>query len=516
MPRFPQLSIRSKLLAMGALSTAALLLVGGLGGLGLFQARQQFNAFVGQEFAAQTQLLKLRANMGDMRRYEKDVILSIDDSDKAKAYQLKWKTAFAGGQLALSALNAKGGCTDCPMVGDLLNQYARSAGDVLQRSINGQIVTSTEANELMAPAKATMHRAEPMIEQLVARLSEAAQTKSASVTEMASVQLTVMAAVALGALLCLLPAILLTIRSILRPLTLAISAADRVADGDLSQPIHVAGSLEVATLLKALSSMQTRLSTLVHEVQQATETISTASGEVAQGSQDLSMRSERASADLQQTAAVMAQLQDSVQTSGEVSGEVTKLAQQSAAAAHKGGHIVFDVVASMGHIAKGSAQIAQITTVIDGIAFQTNLLALNAAVEAARAGEQGRGFAVVAAEVRQLAQRSAQAAKEITTLISDATRQVNHGEQLAHSAKSEMSGIIATIDQVSHIMADMNDRISAQAQELSVVNRAVTALDTLTQQNAALVEESAASADALQQQARSLMVTTSRFRLAQA
>ncbi len=507
------LSIRARLIALGLLAVGALVLVGGLGSLSVSQLRDQFGAFAEHEFITQGRLTTLRMGMGDIRRYEKDVLLSIDEVDKAQQYQEKWAKSVRATQAVLQQLQAGGQCTDCPKIAAHLKDYETAAAEVIQRTINGQIVTAPDANQQMATAKKAMYQAEPLLDQLATRVQKAAEDRTADVRALATTQLALTGGLALLVLGVLVPALWVTVRSILQPLEQAIAIAHRVADGDLSQRIAVQGSREVAALLGALSSMQASLRALVTDVQQAAEAIDTASAEVAQGSQDLSQRSEQAAADLQQTASAVAQLTEAVNDSERAASEVAGLARQSAQAAHKGGEIVFSVVTSMSHIAKGSDQIAQITGVIDAIAFQTNLLALNAAVEAARAGEQGRGFAVVAAEVRQLAQRSAEAAREINSLVRSATEHVGSGGQLARDAGAEMKAIIATIDRVSTMMSDMNQRLTEQAQGLSLLNRSVGDLDALTQQNAALVEESAASAASLRDQAHGLLRTAGHFRV---
>jgi len=499
---FKNLSIRSRLILLGVGALLALLAVGGLGSYSLYRVQSEFSDFAGHEFVTQGRLIALRSHLGDLRRYEKDVLLTIDEVDKSKSYQAKWKQAVADSKATLSQLQALSGCQGCGQLAELVGQYEREASVILQQVINGQIVTSSEANERMKAAKEIMHRADPLVEAAAKDLERMAQDRTESVARTARSQLALIGLIGLLALGFLTPAIWFTVLSIVRPLDSAVRVAGRVADGDLSQNILVTGSGEVADLLRALSVMQDSLRSVITEVVEAS------------GSQQLSGRSERAAADLQQTTSVMMQLSQTLEASEQVSGEVARLADQSVSAANKGGAIVFDVVSSMSSIAKGSAQIAQITSVIDGIAFQTNLLALNAAVEAARAGEQGRGFAVVAAEVRLLAQRSAEAAKSINVLIKEATQQVTHGGALAESAKAEMSGIIGTIDQVSSKMAVMNERILGQSKDILQLNVALSELDTMTQQNTALVEESAAAARSLQVQAQSLAVTTGRFKVA--
>ena len=507
------LSIRARLVALGLLAVGALVLVGSLGALSVSHLRNQFGAFAEHEFVTQGRLTTLRMAMGDIRRYEKDVLLNIDEVDKARQYQGKWAEAVRATEAVLQQLQADGQCSDCPKIAAHLKDYEAGAAEVIQRTINGQIVTAPDANLQMGPAKKAMYKAEPLMDALAQRVEKAAADRAADVRQIATTQLVLTGSLALLVLGVLVPALWMTVRSILQPLEQAIDIAHRVADGDLSQGIAVQGSREVAALLGALASMQASLRTLVAEVQQTAEAIDTASAEVAQGSLDLSQRSEQAAADLQETASAVAQLTEAVSDSERTASEVTGLARQSSQAAHKGGEIVFSVVDSMSHIARGSNQIAQITGVIDAIAFQTNLLALNAAVEAARAGEQGRGFAVVAAEVRQLAQRSAEAAREINQLVRSATEQVDNGGRLARDAGAEMQSIIDTIDRVSTMMSQMNQRLTEQAHGLGQLNRSVGDLDALTQQNAALVEESAASAASLRDQAAGLLRTAGHFRL---
>jgi methyl-accepting chemotaxis protein len=312
---------------------------------------------------------------------------------------------------------------------------------------------------------------------------------------------------ALGALL----AVLLS-RSITRPLAQALEQAQAVAGGDLTRRVEVKGQDEVAGLLRALADMQGKLVALVSQVRQGVDSVGTASQEIARGNTDLSQRTEQAASSLQQTASSMEQLTSTVRQTADSARTANQLAASASSVAQRGGEVVSQVVSTMEDINNSSKRIADIIGTIDGIAFQTNILALNAAVEAARAGEQGRGFAVVAGEVRSLAQRSAEAAREIKTLIGASVEKVESGTRLVGDAGSTMSEIVASVQRVSDIIGEISAAAGEQSSGIGQVNNAVTQLDQATQQNAALVEESAAAAESLKEQAAQLAIVVATFR----
>ncbi len=301
-------------------------------------------------------------------------------------------------------------------------------------------------------------------------------------------------------------------RTITRPLAAAVEVAGAVADGDLTRRIDAQGKDEVAQLGQALGAMVERLRGVVGEVRAGVESVSTASAQIATGNQDLSSRTEQTASNLQQTAASMEQITGTVQQSADTAQRANELSVGAAGAAEQGGAVVSRVVASMQEISESSRKIADIIGVIDGIAFQTNILALNAAVEAARAGEQGRGFAVVASEVRSLAQRSAGAAKEIKALIETSVGRVEAGAQLAEQAGRSMGEIVDSVQRVTTLLGELSGAAGEQRDGIGQVNTAIAHLDELTQQNSALVEESAAAAASLKDQAARLAGVVSVFR----
>ncbi|WP_374538502.1 methyl-accepting chemotaxis protein [Chitinimonas taiwanensis] len=302
-------------------------------------------------------------------------------------------------------------------------------------------------------------------------------------------------------------------QSVVVPVRQAVQLAETVAAGDLTQKIETDRNDETGQLIKALKSMNDGLLQIVGDIRTSVETINTASQEIAAGNIDLSQRTEEQAASLEETAASMEELTSTVKQNAENAREANRVAESASHIAQKGGEAVGAVVTTMAEINESSKKIVDIIGVIDGIAFQTNILALNAAVEAARAGEQGRGFAVVAGEVRSLAQRSAAAAKEIKALIGDSVERVTVGTAQVDKAGVTMEEVVASIRKVTGIMGDISNASAEQSSGIEQVNTAVTQMDEVTQQNAALVEEAAAAAGSLQDQAHMLMEAVNRFKL---
>ena len=319
----------------------------------------------------------------------------------------------------------------------------------------------------------------------------------------------------LALLTSLLAAVLIT-RSVTRQLGCepdeAAAIAGQIASGNLAVPIHTRAG-DTHSLLHAMQSMRDSLAQIVQQVHASTETIATAAGQIAMGNLDLSSRTEQQASTLEQTASSMEELTSTVRINTDHARQANGLAESASDVATKGGAVVAQVVDTMAAIDVSARKIVDIIAVIDGIAFQTNILALNAAVEAARAGEQGRGFAVVATEVRNLAQRSAAAAKEIKDLIGDSVDKVQAGNRLVEQAGSTMHEVVASVRRVTGIMSEMMSASQEQSAGIEQINMAVTQMDNVTQQNAALVEEAAAAAQAMQEQVNSLNEVVSVFRV---
>jgi len=303
------------------------------------------------------------------------------------------------------------------------------------------------------------------------------------------------------------------VQAISHPLESAVKIAEAVAGGDLTREIEVRSDDEIGKLMQALKNMNDSLVRIVSQVRNSTDTIATASGEISAGNHDLSQRTEQQAASLEETASSMEELTSTVKQNADNARQANTLANSASEVASKGGAVVTEVVQTMGSINESSKKIVDIISVIDGIAFQTNILALNAAVEAARAGEQGRGFAVVAAEVRNLAQRSATAAKEIKALIDDSVQKVESGSKLVDQAGATMEEIVASVRRVTDIMEEIAAASQEQTSGIEQVNEAITQVDAATQQNAALVEQAASAAESLQHEAGNLAQLVAVFQL---
>ena len=355
------------------------------------------------------------------------------------------------------------------------------------------------------PSKLLDEAAELIAKASADTAGQAAQRASQATTVSLIVMVAVCAASVVGALLFS--------RSVVRPIGQAVQASQAVAKGDLTVAAPSAGRDEIAQLLNALHDMQGSLALVVQRVRTNANSVAGASAEIAQGNNDLSMRTEQQASALEQTSASMEELSSTVQANADNARQASQLATDASVVAVRGGDVVSEVVSTMRGINDSSKQIADIIGVIDGIAFQTNILALNAAVEAARAGEQGRGFAVVASEVRSLAQRSAQAAKEIKGLIHTSVERVEQGTALVDQAGSTMTDVVAAIQRVTHIVGEISAASAEQSQGVAQVGEAITQTDQVTQQNPALVEESAAAADSLKRQARQLVDAVAFFRV---
>ncbi|WP_304622808.1 methyl-accepting chemotaxis protein [Roseateles cellulosilyticus] len=394
-------------------------------------------------------------------------------------------------------------------VSDGRKQYQVAREAVAKAKAAGENVHQRAVTEMLPAMDAYLAAIDAYAEHTRKLLQLARDDAQAQVTRAREVVLVLMLiALALGIVI----ANIIT-RSVTGPLSQAQALSRTIADGDLRQTVSVDGTDELATLNRALHDMQQRLAETITGVRGAAEQVQVASAEIATGNSDLSQRTENAAASLEETGAAMAQLSESVRLNADSAREANTLAQAASQVADRGGEMVEQVITTMNDIQQSSGKIADIIGVIDSIAFQTNILALNAAVEAARAGEQGRGFAVVASEVRALAQRSAEAAREIKTLISASVERVDGGSRLVTDTGATMREVVASVQRVTRIISEISSASANQATTLGEIGQAVQQLDQMTQQNAALVEESAAAAESLREQSSELVRSVSGFRL---
>ncbi|WP_332876092.1 methyl-accepting chemotaxis protein [Massilia sp. S19_KUP03_FR1] len=401
--------------------------------------------------------------------------------------------------------------------GKALNAEAKVLRDTYLAAI-GQVLVLGKEDKMEEASKLAFGSAYAAMQKLSLNLTEQSKFQEArfgEINDAADVDFAqsrnVMIGASLLAVLLSIAAAIVISRSIVRPLEQAVKVARTVAGGDLTSEIDVTSNDETGQLMQALKEMNTSLQTIIGEVRTGSDTIASASSEIASGNLELSSRTEQQASSLEETASSMEEMTSTVKQNADNARQANVLAASASDVARKGGAVVSQVVETMGAINDSSRKIVDIISVIDSIAFQTNILALNAAVEAARAGEQGRGFAVVASEVRNLAQRSASAAKEIKTLIDDSVQQVTRGSKLVHDAGSTMEEVVTSVQRVTDIMAEISSASREQEAGIEQINMAITEMDSVTQQNAALVEEAAAAAGSLEEQSTALAQLVSRF-----
>ncbi|MCE3261831.1 MAG: chemotaxis protein [Pseudoduganella sp.] len=389
--------------------------------------------------------------------------------------------------------------------------YVQSFTGVLQLLASGQREQATQ--RALSETMPRLSKLQSTVEKLASLQDSIVTANGAEIKQhIGSAQL-MMIALGVSALLLGAVCALWVTRSITRPINYALQVARAVASGDLTSQIKASANDESGQLLHALREMNDSLSQIVGQVRNGTVAIATASGEIATGNMDLSARTENQASALEETASSMEELTSTVKANADNAREADRMATSASSVAQRGGNVVAQVVTTMGSINDSSRKVVDIISVIDGIAFQTNILALNAAVEAARAGEQGRGFAVVASEVRNLAARSASAAKEIKELISSSVEQVDAGARLVAQAGATMEEVVSSVERVTSIVAEISIATREQTDGIEQMNTAIMQMDHTTQQNAALVEEAAAAAAALSDQASELERLVARFRL---
>ncbi|MBV8620161.1 MAG: MCP four helix bundle domain-containing protein [Curvibacter sp.] len=514
-----RLSIRARLYFGTGFSLVLLTVIGLTGFWALNSTQATLKTLLEQKVQVLTSLDALRLQAADVRRSEKDIIINFNNSVEVGNLREAWKKqlgSLGAATTALAQQNSADAALAEPLkqVSAALKEYETGLTPILEQVERAQI-DGAAAGAYADRLKKHMETADQGLSTLSTQATEAMQAAQAQMQSDINRQIGLMVGLLVIALVVLIPLTVLSVRGLAHAITQARDLAERIAQGDLSNEVSSDATDELGQLVSAMGSMQQSLRDLVRQVLQATESIATASTEIASGNNDLSQRTEQTAANLQKTSSSMEDLTLNVQQSAESSRQASSLASSASSVAQEGGQVVSKVVSTMEEIRSASRKIGDITGVIDGIAFQTNILALNAAVEAARAGEQGRGFAVVAGEVRSLAQRAAQAAREIKSLIGASEAKVESGAELVQQAGTTMSDVVVSVQRVAQIVADITHAASDQSTGIGDVNQAIAQLDQVTQQNAALVEESAAAAQSLQGQAEQLEHLVRRFRLDQ-
>jgi methyl-accepting chemotaxis protein len=494
--------------------------VGAAGWLGGTRLAALNQSLVSDTIAATQRVAALRTLLGDVRQLEKNMVIDYEDGVAVLKHREAWVRAVAQLKKLLATMTP----VDDPAADKsparqalaAIDAYVAGTTRVLDQIQSGAYDTARAADKMLARAKQHVAEAEARLAEIDQAASDGAAAAQAEFGHaMRRVALT-FGGVLVVVVLIVVPLTLVNMASICAPIEQARALARRIADGDLTAAAADPRRDEAASLLRALGRMQESLRGIVSQVRESAHSIHSASTEVALGNRNLSERTEQAASNLQQTASSVEEISVTMRQSTDSAMQANELAGSASAVAERGGVAVAQVVQTMNDIAASSQRIAEIIGTIDGIAFQTNILALNAAVEAARAGAQGRGFAVVAGEVRALAQRSAEAAREIKALIGASVERVDTGAALVRNAGATMTDIVAGVQRVSLVIGEITQAAGQQNLGIGEINAAVAQLDRMTQENAALVEQAAAAAEALKQQSQRLTQAVAGFRLVSA
>ena len=510
-----KLSIRTRLYLGTLFSLVMLLLVGGLGYVALETTHRQVQDVFSSKVQVLSDMEEVRNRLGELRLMEKNIIISANNATQVQELRGRWSTGMAALRARLDELQ-KSPTTPSDMALNLesgvayLNDYAKAMDEVFGK-VEDALLDSMAAAAYADNQRSTIEG----MDSVLTTTAENARTDmefTRRAVEGAAKQMSLwLGGLLLIAVAVLLPTTYFGVRNITRALADAQALAQRIAEGDLTQDVQVRQRDELGQLMLSMDRMQQSLRTLVQQVQESSGQVSVASGEIAGGNANLSERTEQTASHLEQTARAMDNLGLEVRHSAQASAQARDQANSAASVAAQGGQAVDSVVQTMAEITASARRIGDITGTIDAIAFQTNILALNAAVEAARAGEQGRGFAVVAGEVRVLAQRSAEAAKQIKQLTGESVRCADSGSAQVERAGQTMQAIVSSVERVATTIAEVSQACEVQDRQIGEVSTSVAELEQMTQQNAALVEESAAASSALREQALALDGAVRRF-----
>ena len=510
-------TIRTRMLGAIGVVMALVALLGGSGLLGMYRITALTENFLVMSYSELQLLGQLRTELGAVRLHEKDMIINYEKSEVVREAHRRWQASLQKTEQLIKKMQEGEPDEDNAIAAKLwlaVAAYRDLFAPIVRQLENGGYDSATVANRMSRNALAQFDEADKLRVALETSLEREAKESVATQESLTRQTEWLFGLLMVLTVLIVAPTTVLNMNSICRPLAEVERLAKAIAGGDLSQQLDVTGQDEVANLQRSLLDMQQGLSGLVAQVRDASSNIATASAEIAMGNQDLSSRTEQTAHHAQGAVGFLSQLTGTVQQAASSAQLANQLALSASSTASNGGTVVAHAVGSMHGIAHSSRKIADIISVIDGIAFQTNILALNAAVEAARAGEQGRGFAVVASEVRSLAGRSAAAAKEIKTLIDASVQAVDGGVRHVEDAGRVMGEMVQSVQRVGDIIGEISAAASEQSSGIGQVNDSVAEIDRMTQQNAALVEQSAAAAQSLREQARRLSQVVQQFHLA--